>query len=63
MIIWEDHEEKFVDEVLSAIENLPGKYTVYAHNGGKFDYMFLLHRLRGFVSFKGRGLMALLRQK
>lgn len=58
VVIWQEHQERFCDEVLAAIEALPGKFTVYAHNGGKFDYMFLLHRLRGFVSFKGRGIMA-----
>jgi DNA polymerase elongation subunit (family B) len=58
VIIWEENNEAFVERVIQAIENLPGKFTIYAHNGGKFDYMFLLHRMRGFVSFKGRGLMA-----
>jgi len=58
VIIWDENNERFVTAVLRAIENLPGKFTVYAHNGGKFDYMFLLHRLRGFVSFKGRSIMS-----
>lgn len=57
VVIWEENENSFVDQVLASIEALPGKFTVYAHNGGKFDYMFLLHRLRGNVSFKGRGIM------
>jgi hypothetical protein len=43
--------------VLAAIEALPNSYTIYAHNGGKFDFLFLIHKLRGPVSFKGRGLM------
>jgi len=58
VIIWEENNERFVELVIAAIEALPGKFTIYAHNGGKFDYMFLLHRLRGFVSFKGRGIMS-----
>lgn len=58
VIIWEENNELFVERVIAAIEALPGKFTIYAHNGGKFDYMFLLHRLRGFVSFKGRGIMS-----
>lgn len=57
IIIWELDHNKFVDCVIAAIENLPKAYTIYAHNGGKFDYMFLLHKMRGFVQFKGRGLM------
>lgn len=58
VVIWEENNERFVDAVIRAIEALPGEYTIYAHNGGKFDYLFLIHRLRGFVSFKGRGLMS-----
>lgn len=58
VIIWEENEDDFVSAVLQAIENLPHEYTIFAHNGGKFDYLFLLHRLRGFVSFKGRGIMS-----
>lgn len=58
IIIWENDSDKFVQLVIKAIEGLPGKFTIYAHNGGKFDYMFLLHRLRGDVSFKGRGIMS-----
>jgi hypothetical protein len=57
VIIWEEDEEKFVDGVIEAIESLPESYTIYAHNGGKFDYMFLLRRLKGEVMFKGRGIM------
>ena len=58
VIIWEENETAFVDAVISAIEALPGAYMIYAHNGGKFDYLFLVSRLRGQVSFKGRGIMA-----
>lgn len=58
VIIWEEDHEAFIDHVLSAIEALPNSYTIYAHNGGKFDFMYLVHRLRGPVSFKGRGIMS-----
>jgi DNA polymerase elongation subunit (family B) len=58
VIIWEENHAKFIDAVLAAIVALPEKYTIYAHNGGKFDYLFLLHKLRGFVSFKGRAIMS-----
>lgn len=57
LVIWEEHEEAFVAAVIAAVKNLPGKFTVYAHNGGRFDYMFLMHAIRGEVKFKGRGLM------
>lgn len=57
VVIWEEDNNAFCTRLLSAIEALPGKYTIYAHNGGKFDFMFLVHRLRGKISFKGRGIM------
>lgn len=56
-IIWDDNSESFVNRVIAAIEALPRHYTIYAHNGGKFDFMFLLMKLRGEISFKGRGIM------
>lgn len=56
--IWDENPTTFLEKVLAAIESLPGKFTIYAHNGGKFDYLFLIHKLRGSVSFKGRGIMA-----
>lgn len=58
IIIWEEDEPSFVHQVITAIEGLPDAYTIYAHNGGKFDFMFLVRRIRGRVSFKGRGIMA-----
>lgn len=57
VVIWEEDREAFIDAVISAIEVLPGRYIIYAHNGGRFDYMFLIKRFRGRVSFKGRSLM------
>lgn len=58
VIIWDEDENSFVEKVIAAILDLPEEYIIYAHNGGKFDYMFLLHRLRGQISFKGRGIMS-----
>lgn len=58
IVIWEENYEIFVSELLLAINELRGSYTIYAHNGGKFDYLFLVHKLRGRVSFKGRGIMS-----
>ncbi len=56
--IWDENPAGFVDKIISAIEGLPGAFTIYAHNGGKFDFLFLVSRLRGRVSFKGRGIMS-----
>lgn len=58
VIIWEEDHERFIEAVIRAISNLPGRFTIYAHNGGKFDFMFLVSRLRGEVSFKGRSIMS-----
>lgn len=57
VVIWDEDKDSFVKRVCDAIEALPRSYTIYAHNGGKFDYMFLLKRLIGKVMFKGRGIM------
>lgn len=58
IVIWENDENAFTEKVVAAIEGLPGRFTIYAHNGGRFDFLFLLHKLRGPVSFKGRGIMS-----
>lgn len=57
IVIWEEDFATFVDRLLEELANIPEAYTFYAHNGGKFDYMFLVHKMRGRVSFKGRGIM------
>jgi DNA polymerase type B, organellar and viral len=58
IVIWEEDNVRFRQRVVGAIAALPGRYTIYAHNGGKFDFMFLVSELRGDVKFKGRGIMA-----
>lgn len=58
IVIWEEDHDKFVRDVVRAIECLPDRYTIYAHNGGKFDFLFLVSQLRGDVKFKGRSLMS-----
>lgn len=58
IVIWNEDFDTFIAELLVTLENLPDRYMIYAHNGGKFDYMFFVHKLRGQVSFKGRGIMS-----
>ncbi len=58
IVIWNNDPNRFVNELLAALSALTEPYTIYAHNGGKFDFMFLISRLRGKVSFKGRGIMS-----
>lgn len=57
IIMWELDHDKLVERIISEIEALPDQYTIYAHNGGKFDFLFLIHKIRGNVKFKGRGIM------
>jgi hypothetical protein len=58
VIIWENNDAKLIEKILGFIAALPEKFTIYAHNGGRFDYMFFVSRLRGQVNFKGRGIMS-----
>lgn len=58
IVIWENDHETLIEKLLTTIEALPDSYTIYAHNGGKFDYMFFIHKLRGIVKFKGRAIMS-----
>ena len=58
VVIWDADFDSWCDRVISAIGQLPRRFMIYAHNGGRFDYMFLLHKLRGAIKFKGRGIMS-----
>lgn len=57
IVIWENDHARLIEKVIVAIETLPGAYTIYAHNGGRFDYKFLMHKLRGDIKFKGSSIM------
>lgn len=57
VVIWDEDFDSFTDRCIAAIEALPRRFLVYAHNGGRFDFLFMLHKFRGKVMFKGRGLM------
>lgn len=58
VVIWDEDKIGFRRKVIEAIKALPRKFTIYAHNGGKFDFMFLIAELTGRITFKGRGIMA-----
>jgi DNA polymerase elongation subunit (family B) len=57
IIIWDNCFDNFVNRLIAVILELPEEYTIFAHNGGRFDFMFLIHKMRGAISFKGRGIM------
>jgi len=58
IVIWDTNHNRLVDRVIEAIRALPGSYTIYAHNGGRFDYKFLLHRLLGPIMLTGKTIMS-----
>lgn len=58
IVIWDDDHETLIEKTVAAIEALPGSQTIYAHNGGRFDYKFLIHKLRGEIKFKGSSIMS-----
>lgn len=58
IVIWDENFDVFIIKLTACIEALPDAFTIYAHNGGKFDFMFLVSKLRGIVKFKGRAIMS-----
>jgi hypothetical protein len=57
-VIFQDEDyHALINRLANYIRNLPGKRIIYAHNGGRFDFRFLLSQMRGEVSFKGNSLM------
>lgn len=61
IVIWDEVFENLILRLLAALDKIReehDEYIFYAHNGGKFDFMFLMKWLRGEVSFKGRGIMS-----
>src|SRR5262249_20298591 len=58
IIFWETDHAKLCRSIVEAIRALPHAFTIYAHNGGRFDFLFLVSHLRGDVRFKGRGIMS-----
>lgn len=56
-VIWDENFNRLIDKIFAFIEALPECYVFYAHNGGRFDYRFLEHKLRGKVNYKGSSLM------
>ena len=59
--IWkEDGEsvEQYRQKIVAACRAIPGKRYIFAHNGGKFDFMFLMGpEMEGRQIWKGRSLM------
>lgn len=58
IVIWDEDYRRLMERVRDVIADLPDRYIIYAHNGGRFDFLFLLRELRGEVMFKGRALMS-----
>lgn len=58
IVLWDEDYETLIEKLLIQLEMLDEPYTIYAHNGGKFDFMFFIHKIRGSVKFKGRAIMS-----
>lgn len=58
IIIWDNDWKSLVEKLYAELEALDEPFIIYAHNGGRFDYMFLLHLIQGHAKFKGRSLMS-----
>lgn len=57
VIIQDDDASKLIDKIFLYIETLDEPWIFYAHNGGRFDFRFMEHKLRGKVNYKGSSLM------
>lgn len=57
VVIWDEDEDRLYAGVIDAIQSLPRKFTVYAHNGGKFDFKFFIHKIRGRIQLKDSAIM------
>lgn len=58
IVFWDNDPVSLARQLVDAIEALPDEYTIYAHNGGKFDFFFLINWIKGLVKFKGRAIMS-----
>jgi Vibrio phage DNA polymerase len=58
VIIWEANHDRLVRKVCDFLDGLPEAFTAYAHNGGRFDFMFWISRMRGEICTKGGSLMS-----
>lgn len=56
-IIWENDFERFCDAFEDVLRSIDTQLMIYAHNGGRFDFKFLLRRMRGRVRTKGGSIM------
>jgi hypothetical protein len=58
IVVWDSDWERLVQTLIDRLEQIAEPFTIYAHNGGRFDYMFFMHHLDGRCKFKGRALMS-----
>jgi hypothetical protein len=58
IVLWDEDYDSLIEKLLVQLEMLDEPFIIYAHNGGKFDFMFFIHKLRGVVKFKGRAIMS-----
>jgi DNA polymerase elongation subunit (family B) len=58
VVFWDQKSERLIQKVSDFLGTLPEAFTIYAHNGGRFDFMFLIRKIRGDIIFKGSAIMS-----
>lgn len=57
-VFWSDDPEQLIAQIIAFLATIEQPHTIYAHNGGKFDWLFFIKHLKGAVLFKGRAIMS-----
>lgn len=57
VFFWNDDWKELIREIMDFLDGLEERYTIYAHNGGRFDFRFLMHMIEGKSLFMGTALM------
>jgi hypothetical protein len=57
-IFWSNDAEKLLADICMFLESVTDPHTIYAHNGGKFDWQFFGKFLKGAQLTRGRAIMS-----
>jgi DNA polymerase elongation subunit (family B) len=56
-VFWASDSVKLIAQITTFLASVEDEHVIYAHNGGKFDWLFFLRHIKGEATFKGRALM------
>lgn len=57
-IFWSEDAEQLLAQITTFLETVENPHTIYAHNGGKFDWQFFGKYLKGAQLTRGRAIMS-----